>query len=86
MDADLKSIAAARDTAERAFAAYQQSRRARCVRIVAAATGNARAYHLRAPLRGLAHRMLRLSGSLAPDAALKRFDWLYRHDVTQAVP
>jgi len=82
----LAAALAHHDRPEDAFAAYQQARRARCVRIVAAATGNARAYHLRAPLRGLAHRMLRLSGSLAPDAALKRFDWLYRHDVTQAVP
>jgi len=74
------------DRPEHAFAAYQLARRARCVRIVAAANGNARAYHLRAPLRGLAHGVLRLGGSLAPDAALKRFDWLYRHDVTQAAP
>ncbi len=74
------------DRPEDAFAAYQLARRARCVRIVAAANGNARAYHLRAPLRGLAHGLLRLGGTLAPDAPLARFDWLYRHDVTQATP
>lgn len=74
------------DRPEDAFAAYELARRARCVRIVAAANGNARAYHLRAPLRGLAHGVLRLSGALAPEAPLKRFDWLYRHDVTQTAP
>lgn len=69
-----------------AFAAYQVARRARCVRTVAAATGNARAYHLRGPVRALAHAALRLGGALAPDAPLKRFDWLYRHDVTRTAP
>lgn len=74
------------DRAEDAFAAYQLARRSRCMRIVAAANGNARAYHLRGPVRGLAHAALRLGGALAPDAPLKRFDWLYRHDVTQTAP
>jgi salicylate hydroxylase len=82
----LATALADHDRPEDAFADYQHARLARCSRIVAAANGNARAYHLRAPLRGLAHGVLRLGGALAPDAALKRFDWLYRHDVTRAAP
>ncbi len=70
---------------EAALAAYGRDRRPRAERIVAAAEGNARNYHLRAPLvRGTAHLGLRALGALAPGAMLKRFDWLYRHDVTAA--
>lgn len=65
-----------------ALAAYQALRRPRCARIVKAADGNARAYHLSGPLRGVAHLGLRLGGKLFPNAALARFDWLYGHDVT----
>jgi salicylate hydroxylase len=68
---------------EAAFAAYQHVRRDRCVRIVAAAGANARAYHLGGAIRPLAHAALRVGGALAPDAALKRLGWLYRHDVTR---
>lgn len=64
------------------LAAYQARREERAARIVEAASRNARAYHLRAPLRQIAHAGLRLGGRLAPDMALARFDWLYGHDVT----
>ncbi len=64
------------------LAAYQAARVDRARRAVAAANGNAKAYHLREPWRGLAHLGLRLSGRLAPGYALSRFDWLYGHDVT----
>lgn len=70
------------DSIGAALAAYQLAREARVTRIVAAATANARAYHLRGPLRPLAHLGLRLGGALAPGLALKRFDWLYDCDVT----
>ncbi|MBI1217404.1 MAG: monooxygenase [Rhodobacteraceae bacterium] len=70
------------DSPEAACAAYQLARQARVTRIVAAATANARNYHLRGPVRPLAHLGLRLGGALAPGLALKRFDWLYDHDVT----
>lgn len=71
------------DSVAAGLAAWQARRRDRCVRIVAAADLNARAYHLRAaPVRALAHAGLRLAGRVAPGAALARFDWLYRHDVT----
>ncbi len=69
-----------------ALAGYQAARADRCARIVAAAAGNARAYHLRGPLRDMAHLGLRLAGRLAPAAMLGRFDWIYGHDVTARTP
>ncbi|GAB1479706.1 FAD-dependent monooxygenase [Paracoccaceae bacterium] len=65
-----------------ALPAWQALRQPRCSRIVAAANGNARAYHLSGPLRTAAHLGLRLGGALAPGLPLSRFDWLYGHDVT----
>ena len=65
------------------LAAYQAARRDRTIRVVQAANGNARAYHLRGVSRGIAHAALRLGGALAPGLALRRFDWLYDHDVTE---
>ncbi len=64
------------------LAAYQAARQGRVQRVVAAAAGNARAYHLRGPLRRGAHLGLRLVGAVAPALMLRRFDWLYLHDVT----
>ncbi|MFN3642300.1 MAG: FAD-dependent monooxygenase [Gemmobacter sp.] len=68
----------------RRLAAYQQARAARAARIVAAASRNAWAYHLRGPVRDVAHLGLRAIGALAPGALVGRFDWLYGHDVTAA--
>ena len=65
-----------------ALPGWQALRQPRCSRIVAAANGNARAYHLSGPLRAVAHLGLRLGGALAPGLPLSRFDWLYGHDVT----
>lgn len=67
-----------------ALAQWQALRAPRTARIVEAANRNARAYHLRGPLRGLAHLGLRIGGQIAPGLALSRFDWIYGHDVTQA--
>jgi len=65
------------------LADYARVRRPRVQRIVATANRNARAYHLApSPLRFAAHAALRLADTAAPGLALKRFDWLYRHDVT----
>ncbi len=61
---------------------WQALRAPRASRIVAAANGNARAYHLSGPLRGMAHLGLRIGGAVAPGFALSRFDWLYGYDVT----
>lgn len=72
------------DSPPAAFAAYQAARRARCVRIVDAASKNARNYHLSfPPLRFAAHSALAAASKLAPGTLLGRFDWLYGHDVTQ---
>lgn len=71
------------DDLETSLASYQAKRHARSVRIVNAATRNARNYHLSfPPLRFGAHLALRIGSTLAPRAALRRFDWLYRYDVT----
>jgi salicylate hydroxylase len=81
----LAAALAAHPTPEAAFAAYQARRIDRVRRIVAAANGNARAYHLRfPPLRLAAHSALRLAGLSAPRMMLGRFDWLYGEDVTAA--
>ena len=66
-----------------ALPAYQAARAPRCSRIVEAANGNARAYHLGGPARDLAHLGLKLGGKLAPGLALRRYDWIYGHDVTK---
>ncbi len=80
----LAACLARHDLPEAAFDAYQQARSARCARIVAASAANARAYHLASPLREIAHLGLRIGGRIAPQAALRRFDWIYGLDVTAA--
>ncbi len=67
-----------------ALTAYQCARKPRCTRIVAAANGNAKAYHLSGLQRSIAHTALRLGGMIAPNLALNRFEWLYDYDVTQS--
>lgn len=70
-----------------ALAAYQAERRPRTMRIVEMADRNARNYHISAPpLRFAAHSALRLAGRLAPGVVLRRFDWVYAHDVTARHP
>lgn len=64
------------------LAAYQAARIDRATRTVAAANSNARTYHLRGLQRTLAHAALRAGSAIAPGLALRRFDWLYGHDVT----
>jgi salicylate hydroxylase len=72
------------DTVEAALLAYQAARQPRCRRIVAAANGNARAYHLSGLPKLIGHTGLRTIGRVAPGLLLKRYDWLYGHDVTAA--
>lgn len=67
-----------------ALTAYQSARKPRCTRIVAAANGNAKTYHLSGLQRSITHTALRLGGKIAPNLALNRFDWLYDYDVTQS--
>ena len=67
-----------------ALARYQALRHPRATRVIAAADGNARKYHLRNPLlRGAAHLGLGILGRAAPEAMLRQFDWLYGYDVTR---
>lgn len=83
-DAWCLADALGQSSVETALAAYQANRRMRAQRVVDAASSNARNYHLRAPLRPIAYTGLRLLGALSPDLMLKRFDWLYRYDVTES--
>jgi salicylate hydroxylase len=78
----LAAALATHDSAAAALSAYQGARKPRTTRIVAAATANARAYHLSGVSRMIGHTGLRLLGRLAPGAMLSRFDWLYGHNVT----
>jgi salicylate hydroxylase len=70
------------DSIAAALSAYQARRLPRTRRIVAAADANARAYHLSGLSRLVGHTGLRLVGTVAPTLMLRRFDWLYGHDVT----
>jgi len=66
------------------LASYQSRRRDRVVRVIDAASRNARNYHLSpGPFRFAAHTALGLVSRVAPGQMLRRFDWLYGHDVTQ---
>lgn len=67
-----------------ALAGWRDARATRCARIVAASGRNARAYHLDGIARDVAHLGLRTVGRLAPGLLLRRFDWIYGHDVTAA--
>lgn len=78
----LAACLAGYDDPQAGLAAYQARRASRCARIVTAAGNSARIYHLGGPARHLAHLGLRGMGLLAPGLALRRFDWLYGHDVT----
>lgn len=72
------------DSLAAGLAAFEAARRTRCARIVAASTGAADVYHLKGPLRDLAHFGMRAAARVAPGAILSRYDWIHRHDVTQA--
>ncbi|MCO6382374.1 FAD-dependent monooxygenase [Oceanicola sp. 502str15] len=71
------------ESLEAGLAAFQAARGARCARIVAAATANARNYHLPVgPKRWAAHLALRTASRFAPGVLPGRFDWLWGEDVT----
>lgn len=74
----------ARLAAEGGLERYEVLRRPRVARALAAADANARNYHLRGPARLAAHLGLAALGALAPDAFLRRLDWLYGFDATTA--
>ncbi len=79
----LAAALAAENSQDAAFAAYQAARKTRVTRIVEAANANARAYHLGGVTRAVAHLGLRIGGAIAPQFALKRFDWVYDYDATK---
>ena len=69
-----------------ALSRYQALRRPRVERAITAANANAVNYHLSGVRRQAALAALGAMGRVAPALFLRRFDWLYRHDVTQALP
>jgi salicylate hydroxylase len=72
------------DSVEAGLAAYQNRRHARATKVIEAASKNARNYHLSpGPVRFAAHSALRLGSRIAPSLAMKKFDWIYGHDVTK---
>ena len=81
---DAWTLAEALATGDDALPGWQAARRPRVTRAIDAATANARNYHLGGIGRIAAHGALRIAGRLAPGALLRRFDWLYGHDVTAA--
>ena len=82
-DAWVLAAAIRRHDLPKALERYQALRIPRATRIVNAASRNARNYHLRSPpVRIVAHTALKAASAIAPVAMLKRFDWIYRHDVT----
>lgn len=68
--------------AAQALPLYQSRRHLRAARVISAANANARNYHLSGPKRVAAHTALRIGNTIAPNAALKRFGWLYDFDPT----
>lgn len=79
---DAWTLAACLDQAPQpeALARYQALRRERCVRLVNAATSNARNYHLTGAQRVVGHSVLRIANRLAPKAVFERFAWVYDYD------
>ena len=74
---------ATHDTTDAALTAYAAARTLRVTRIVNAATTNARVYHAKGLRRLTLHTAFRTANLLAPNLPLKRYDWLYTHNVTQ---
>lgn len=84
-DAWVLAESLATDGFEKGPELYQAYRRARAVRIVEAANRNARNYHHANPIsRFVGFNALRFMNRHNPNKVLKRFDWLYKYDVTKA--
>ncbi|MEM6887787.1 MAG: FAD-dependent monooxygenase [Pseudomonadota bacterium] len=64
------------------LAQYETARRARALRVIEAANGNAWKYHLpHGPTRIAAHSALKVASWLAPGLMMRQFKWLYGYDV-----
>ena len=74
---DAWTLAAAPDAAT-----WEAARRPRVARALEAAGANAANYHLTGARRFLAHAALRAVGRVRPALMLRRYSWLYDHDVT----
>jgi salicylate hydroxylase len=85
-DAWVLAACLARWPVAEAMARYQAARRPRVERAIAAANANAVNYHLSGVRRQAALAALATLGRVAPGLFLRRFDWLYRHDVTREHP
>ncbi len=69
------------------LASYPAARQKRVRRAIDAASANARNYHIRPGLaRTAAHLALSLGSHAAPGLMMRRFRWLYGHDVTKTHP
>lgn len=79
----LRAHLAARPQAE-ALRAFEAERRPRATAVVAAATDNARNYHLAGLPRIAAHAALRIGGLAAPAAIFGRYAWVYDYDPVAA--
>jgi salicylate hydroxylase len=79
---DAVILAACLDSRETgaALRRYQQLRRDRCVRIVAAATRNARNFHLSPPMAGFAHLGLRAWSLVDAHGPFRRYRWIHDYD------
>lgn len=75
-------LAAHPDDPKLALARYGAQRAPRTRAIVGMANRNARNYHLQGLTARVAHSVLRVGGRVAPSAALRRYGWIYNHDVT----
>lgn len=67
-----------------ALTRYAAQRAPRARAVVEAANRNARNYHLSGPVAALAHGALRVADRLTPGLALRRYRWIFDHDVTAA--
>jgi salicylate hydroxylase len=71
---------------QRGLQLFQANRRPRVVRAIEAANANARNYHIESKvLQDVAHTVLRAVSAIAPSAAMRKFNWLYGYDVTEAL-
>jgi salicylate hydroxylase len=63
---------------------YEGLRRGRAERVVAAARGNARLYHMRGPARHAVNLGIRALSLLRPDAVTRRYAWIWDFDAVRS--
>ncbi|MHB8285957.1 MAG: FAD-dependent monooxygenase [Caulobacteraceae bacterium] len=71
---------------EAALQAYEAERRPRTAKVLAWSRRNAHLFHLPSPVAQGVFQMARLVDTLTPEAAARRFDWLYGFRGAQAEP